>query len=193
MACQLVWQRNVSEMRIIHVVGYSRVGKTQLIELLCQRLASRVLVLKFSHHPGLDRSGSDTDRFHARHADTLLIQPGQTTWRSTEPLAIDWPRMAPYYDWMIWEGGKHLNTPKIVFDTEDLIRSVSHVQLIIGPAPHQESPSAWYETPLPLTPDTTDAVADYIIRHQQRFSVDWSHPSVQEVLRSSPGHLAPSP
>lgn len=91
-------------MRVFHIVGYSNVGKTRLIESLCQHLNGRVLVLKFSHHSPSDRPGSDTDRFAAYRADTLLIQPNQTTWRSSLALPIDWPQVAQHFEWMIWEG-----------------------------------------------------------------------------------------
>ncbi|OLZ10903.1 molybdopterin-guanine dinucleotide biosynthesis protein B [Sulfobacillus thermosulfidooxidans] len=169
-------------MRVFHIVGYSNVGKTRLIESLCQHLNGRVLVLKFSHHSPSDRPGSDTDRFAAHHADTLLIQPGQTTWRSSLALPIDWPQVAQHFEWMIWEGGKHFPTPKIVFNSADILEHVSNIRLIIGPPCRKLSKVCVYPACLPLSEETRNNLAEYIIEKQQTLSFEWNDPSAHMVF-----------
>ncbi|WP_053961120.1 molybdopterin-guanine dinucleotide biosynthesis protein B [Sulfobacillus thermosulfidooxidans] len=168
-------------MRVFHIVGYSNVGKTRLIEAMCQRLNGRILVLKFSHHPSMDRPGSDTDRLAAHHADTLLIQPGQTTWRSSLALPIDWSQVAQHFEWMIWEGGKHFPTPKIVFNSADILEHVSNIRLIIGPPSRKLSTVCAYPTCLPLNEETRDNLAEYIIQQHKMLSFEWNDPSAQLV------------
>ncbi|MCL4495548.1 MAG: molybdopterin-guanine dinucleotide biosynthesis protein MobB [Firmicutes bacterium] len=172
-------------MRVIHIVGYSNVGKTRLIEALCARLSGGVMVLKFSHHLGSDRPGSDTSRFAARQADTLLLQPDQMTWRGSVPLAIDWARMAHYYGWMIWEGGKYLPTPKIVLDSQAILDQVSNVRLVIGPNRTQTPGLDYYGAELPLGIDVSQDIAAYILNHQQLLSFCWKDPSALDFFQKS--------
>ncbi len=170
-------------MRVIHIVGYSDTGKTRLIEALCAKLAGPMIAVKFSHHPGSDRPGSDTSRLASQQADTLLMQPGQMTWRGSVSLAIDWESMAHYYRWMIWEGGKHLPTPKIVLDSEGILHQVVNARLAVGPNRVNSPDADYYRAGLPLSLATSQELAAYIDKHQRELSFCWTDPSAREFFQ----------
>ncbi len=172
-------------MQIIQVAGYSNTGKTRLIEALCANLPHPVIVVKFSHHPPSDRPGSDTSRFATQQADTFLFQPGQMTWRGSAPLAIDWKSTAHYYRWMIWEGGKHLPTPKIVLDSQQILDQLVNVRLVIGPHEVTTPGTDYYKAELPLNLAAIQEVAAYIVEHQLQLSFCWKDPSASEFFQGS--------
>ncbi len=175
-------------MRILHIAGYSDSGKTHLVEALAQRLAGRVLVWKFSHHPPApDRMGSDTQRFAAAKADTLLLQPGCATWRSADPPALDWEELAKRYAWVLWEGGKSLPSPKILLDSGPLLAHVQSVRAVIGPLAPDRSAICWLDCPLPLTDEGSVRACAFIMDRLPQLSFAWeeihqngwlAHPSI---------------
>ncbi len=154
-------------MPIMQVSGFSDTGKTRLVEALCGRLPGPVLVVKFSHHGGApDRTGSDSERFAAAGAETLLMQPGQATWRGRHPLPIDWVQALSWYPWIIWEGAKHSPTPKIVLDLGPLVSILPSVRAVIGPSPPPISGILWFEAALPLSVEAAREAACWIEQHQ---------------------------
>jgi hypothetical protein len=117
--------------------------------------------------------GSDTQRFAASGADSLLLQPGGSTWRSQDPLWLNWERMAERYTWILWEGAKDLPSPKILLDQGPLLSQLASIRTVIGPVPPMNPQTLWLDCPLPLSDQDSRRAAAFVGQHLDELSFDW--------------------
>lgn len=118
----------ITSVPVVGVVGFSRAGKTTLIENLVASLASsgyRAAVLKHTWHEIRDTAGKDTDRFIKAGAEkTALAGPGGILYfqREGHPvLGKVWGLMEDGVDIVLVEGYKEapLAQIRVLAETED--------------------------------------------------------------------------
>ncbi len=106
---------------VLGICGWSNSGKTTVIERVLRDLAEQslsvVVVKRDVHGINLDVEGKDSDRFFQAGADVLIQGPQQTFVRShfnhEGELALSIPELAARYDFVLFEGHKHIPVPKV--------------------------------------------------------------------------------
>jgi molybdopterin-guanine dinucleotide biosynthesis protein B len=168
-------------MKVIGFSGFSGSGKTTLIEQVigCLRQAGqRVSVVKHAHHAfEIDREGKDSWRHRKAGAFEIVVASDQRLamireYESlTEPTVYQLIAELSPCDWVLVEGFKHAELPKIEIWRAETGESVRYptdpfVVAICTDTPHQLP----QPTQLPLL-DLNDAqfVADFLLRDPTRY------------------------
>lgn len=180
-------------MKVVGFAGYSGSGKTTLLEQVIAGLRARgqrVSVVKHAHHGfDIDHEGKDSWRHRKAGASEVLIASDQRLALMRE---YDQPRephvpellaaLDPAVDWVLVEGFKHADLPKIELlrgqwhDSRERPPLYPHDPCIVAVATDGTPLPA--HTPLPVL-DVRDpaAIVGWLLAQDERF--DYSFPSLE--------------
>ncbi|HEY1392639.1 MAG TPA: molybdopterin-guanine dinucleotide biosynthesis protein B [Methylibium sp.] len=168
-------------MKVVGFCGYSGAGKTTLVEQLIPRLRAagqRVSVVKHAHHAfDVDRPGKDSYRHRAAGAFEVLVASSRRLAKmreyevEAEPTAHQLLAELAECDWVLVEGFKHADLPKIEVwraanDKPALYADDAFVTAIATDAPERLP----QPTDLPLLPlNDPDAIAQFLMSQASRY------------------------
>ena len=144
-------------MNVVGFAGYSGSGKTTLVEKLIPALklrGLRVSVVKHAHHKfDIDHPGKDTFRHREAGAFEVVVASHNGV------------------DWVLVEGFKHSDLPKIEVWRAASSKPVRYVNDDFVVAIATDSPGQLPEATLRPVLDLNDAeaVADFLLNNQERF------------------------
>ena len=169
-------------MKVVGFAGYSGSGKTTLVEKLIPVLklrGLRVSVVKHAHHKfDIDHPGKDTFRHREAGAFEVVVASNnrlalmrefeQPTELSVHQLIAE---LHKGVDWVLVEGFKHSDLPKIEVWRAASSKPVRYVNDDFVVAIATDSPGQLPEATLRpvLDLNDADAVADFLLNNQERF------------------------
>jgi molybdopterin-guanine dinucleotide biosynthesis protein B len=194
-------------MNVVGFCGGSGAGKTTLLERLVPRLRARglrVSMVKHAHKGfDVDRPGKDTHRFREAGAFEVLIASSHRLALMREHAEPAEPTVHALIaelsacDWVLVEGFKHADLPKI-----EVWRAATGRPVLYADDPHvvaiaTDTPASLpVATTLPvLELDSPEGLADFLLRHAGRFEYRSDHVHDPSDPRPSdePGRGDPAP
>lgn len=187
-------------MKVIGIAGYSGSGKTTLVERLIpelKRRGERVSVIKHAHHKfDIDHPGKDSWRHREAGAFEVLVASDRRLALMREfeqPTQLDVHQMLaeldPSIDWVLVEGFKHSDLPKLEVWRGGKAGDAERVPLhpsdpkVVAVATDRAPELAALRPADPKSPqppffDLDDAVgiADWLLRQAERFDYDKARP-----------------
>jgi len=133
----------LEDLPVLGICGWSKTGKTTLIEQLVPRLGQEgldVAVVKHdAHRIDVDRPGTDSHRLFEAGADVLLHDPQETLLRchrsaADDPVAV-LGSLAGRYDLVLVEGHKRTGIPKLWLAGEGDSSPLPDVQNVLAVLP----------------------------------------------------------
>ncbi|MHA1772298.1 MAG: molybdopterin-guanine dinucleotide biosynthesis protein B [Candidatus Thorarchaeota archaeon] len=107
----------MTQARVFSIAGFSNTGKTTLVSLLVRELRARgysIMTIKHTQHQVGPPEGSDTRRHLDAGADSsVLLGEAFTTVTWKHPLSLTELLRTRAYDFVIIEGMKRSNLPKV--------------------------------------------------------------------------------
>lgn len=195
-------------MKVVGFCGGSGAGKTTLLERLVPRLRARglrVSMVKHAHKGfDVDRPGKDTHRFREAGAFEVLIASSQRLALMRElPVAVE-PTVQELIaelsdcDWVLVEGFKHADLPKV-----EVWRAATGRPVLYADDPHVVAVATDTPDRLPvptglpvLELDSPEGLADFLLRHAARFEYLSDHvhdPAAEPTAPNEPGRGDPAP
>lgn len=152
-------------MKGVQILGFKKSGKTTLCEALLARFARKGLAacaLKCTHNPGLDKEGTDTDRFlpHCRAVGAIAGGESAVFWQGRRDLADMVSLLAG--DVLVMEGGReHALAPRVLVLREpaeaETLSDPGLVLAVFGPVAAPGLPH------VPHITDDVEALAELVL------------------------------
>lgn len=169
-------------MNVVGFAGWSGSGKTTLVERLVARLRGeglRVSVVKHAHHDfDIDQPGKDSHRHRAAGAFEVVVASNQRLAKirefdaPVEPTAHQLIAELFDCDWVLVEGFKHADLPKIEVWRAELGKRLQFPDDPFIVAVSTDAPARLpVATGLPVFDlNDPDAVADFLLRDPARYA-----------------------
>ncbi len=168
-------------MKVVGFSGYSGSGKTTLVEQLIARLkftGQRVSVVKHAHHDfDIDHPGKDSWRHRHAGAFEVVVASNRRLAKIREYEVLGEPTVHQLIaelfdcDWVLVEGFKHADLPKIEVWRAEACKPAQyphdpHVVAVCTNSPERLP----HPTALPvLDLNDADAVAHFLLGHPERY------------------------
>lgn len=181
-------------MKVVGFSGYSGSGKTTLVEQLIPALKKRglrVSVVKHAHHKfDIDHPGKDTFRHRQAGAFEVVVASSNRLALMREfeqPFALTVHQLLAELhegvDWVLVEGFKDSDLPKIEIwrapSADYAGKPARYIDDVFIVAIATDAPDKLPEATLRpvLDLNNADAIADYLISHQERFDYSFENHS----------------